>query len=416
VSWTVSADAGIVRAAFSNPPMNYYTDPMLDEFAELVERWFDDGVTAVILCGEPVGQFVTHFSVEDIRRDQTNPEGPVDAPRRGRRAHSVLRRLTELPKPVIAAITGDAMGFGFELALAADIRIAQRGDYRIGLPEVRLGVIPGGSGTTRLTKLVGVGRALDMLMRGRLFTPGEAVEIGLVHDLADDVMADASLLANQLARLPRVAVAMVKKVVRQGADLPLDSALAVELEGSYRVKQSSDADASMTEFLALPINRRRDWLDSGRAGTPGAWRDIEALKGLKARYFRFVDTHAWSDLRGLFADDARFEFPGLGDFQSADDGVAAIRRALGEATTVHHGHMPEIEITGPDEARAVWAMDDLVIRSDNAPALPGYPAELQRGLHGYGHYHETYRRQAGQWLIKSLKLVRLHVSPLNLTD
>lgn len=139
--------------------------------------------------------------------------------------------------------------------------------------------------------------------------------------------------------------------------------------------------------------------------------DIEAIRQLKARYFRFVDTKQWAELRNLFTGDARFEFPGLGNFDSPEAGVGAIKQALGEATTVHHGHMPEIEISG-DTASGIWAMDDLVVRGDDASPIPGYPAEFQPGLHGYGHYHETYRREGDGWRIASLKLVRLHVEPL----
>ncbi|MBS1677509.1 MAG: nuclear transport factor 2 family protein [Actinobacteria bacterium] len=141
-------------------------------------------------------------------------------------------------------------------------------------------------------------------------------------------------------------------------------------------------------------------------------RDIREIEGLKARYFRFVDRKEWDALCELFLPDATFAFPGLGSFESAVDGVAAIRAALGTSVTVHHGHMPEIELVGDGEARGVWAMDDLVIRPPDAPAIPDYPAELQAGLHGYGHYHETYRQQDGRWRIATLELVRLHIEPL----
>jgi hypothetical protein len=141
-------------------------------------------------------------------------------------------------------------------------------------------------------------------------------------------------------------------------------------------------------------------------------RDIEAIKTLKARYFRYVDRKEWDALERLFVPDAEFAFPGLGHFQSAAAGVAAIRAALDTSITVHHGHMPEIELIGPRDATGTWAMDDLVIRPPGAPRIPDYPAEFQAGLHGYGHYHETYRREADGWSITRLELVRLHIEPL----
>lgn len=144
--------------------------------------------------------------------------------------------------------------------------------------------------------------------------------------------------------------------------------------------------------------------------------DVEAIKVLKARYFRYVDTRDWPALRELFTDDARFEFPGLGTFEDVEAGLAKIRSALGSATTIHHGHMPEITLTGSDTAEGIWAMHDYVIRHGAAggdEALPGYAPEFQRGLRGYGHYLETYRRVGSGWLIASLKLTRLHIEPLH---
>jgi len=270
VTWSETCgDDGVVLATFANPPMNYFTDAAVDELDGLVDGWFDAEVAAVVLAGGVPGSFITHFAVEEVLRNQTHPEGPVEAPSRGRRVHAMTRRLNELPKPVISALNGDAMGFGLELALATDIRIAQRGDFRFGLPEVRLGVIPGGGGTVRLTKVLGAPRALDMLMRARLLTPPEALEAGLVHELADDAVETAVALARRLAALPSVALAMAKKVVHRTSELPLDAALAFELEGSYRSKQSSDAAGPMREYLALPFERRRDWLDAERRQAGG---------------------------------------------------------------------------------------------------------------------------------------------------
>jgi enoyl-CoA hydratase len=166
-----------------------------------------------------------------------------------------------LPQPVIAALGGDAMGFGFELALACDLRIAQRGDHRYGLPEVRLGIIPGGSGTTRLTKLIGAPTALDLILRARVLTPEEALAKGLVTELAEDARARALAIAQNLADLPRLAVAMAKQVIYKAEDLPLESALAFELEGSFRSKQAPEAAAAMRRYLEVAPAERRAYLD-----------------------------------------------------------------------------------------------------------------------------------------------------------
>ncbi len=127
--------------------------------------------------------------------------------------------------------------------------------------------------------------------------------------------------------------------------------------------------------------------------------DIEEIKQLKARYFRYVDLHWWPELRGLFADDAVFE---IGESTScprtSEEFVASVGRHLSEAVSVHHGHMPEIRIVDAETAHGIWAMFDLVEPS----AGSGYPA-----LTGYGHYTESYRKIDGRWRITRLRLTRL---------
>ena len=133
---------------------------------------------------------------------------------------------------------------------------------------------------------------------------------------------------------------------------------------------------------------------------------IEAIRVLKARYFRLLDTKDWTGWRRLFTDDLvsetdtaapRAEGPG-GDppLPGADAFVERVRALLRDSVTVHHGHMPEIELTGPDTARGVWAMEDIV----------AYPSVT---LRGYGHYHEEYRREANEWRIARLRLTRLRM-------
>lgn len=138
---------------------------------------------------------------------------------------------------------------------------------------------------------------------------------------------------------------------------------------------------------------------------------IEEIKVLKARYFRYVDEKRWDDLAKLFTDPAQFRFPGLGAFDDLHEGIAAVRGALDQATTVHHGHTPEIVVESANRATGIWAMHDYVIWPDAADKID-YPDEFQKGLRGYGHYHEEYRRIDGEWRIKSLALTRLHLEPI----
>jgi SnoaL-like domain len=133
---------------------------------------------------------------------------------------------------------------------------------------------------------------------------------------------------------------------------------------------------------------------------------IEEIKQLKARYFRLLDTKQWDEWATVFtADlDAWIEDTGDINYSNRDQFVAFVRGILADAETVHHGHMPEIDVTGPDTARGTWAMFDYVKLTG-----PERPLELK----GYGHYHEEYRRGTdGRWRISSLRLHRLHVDHL----
>ena len=127
--------------------------------------------------------------------------------------------------------------------------------------------------------------------------------------------------------------------------------------------------------------------------------DIEAIKELKARYFRTMDTKDWDGMRQVFSDDVVMDTTGSGGsvVTGGDAFMEFLRGTLAEVVTVHHGHMPEIELTSPTTATGIWSMEDVLRWPDG------------RGLHGYGHYHETYEKNADGWRIKSSKLTRLRM-------
>ena len=129
----------------------------------------------------------------------------------------------------------------------------------------------------------------------------------------------------------------------------------------------------------------------------GALEELEAIKQLKARYFRLMDTKRWDEWAECFTEDFVAVVDGPHPqlrFEGRDAMVSQNRVTLATAPTVHHGHMPELELTGPTSARGIWAMYDYV-------ELPEFT------LKGYGHYHEEYLKQGGRWRIKSLRLTRL---------
>ena len=127
--------------------------------------------------------------------------------------------------------------------------------------------------------------------------------------------------------------------------------------------------------------------------------DIEAIKQLKARYFRTMDTKDWDAMRQVFSDDVVMDTTASGGnvVEGADDFMAFLRASIGDVVTVHHGHMPEIELTSPTTASGTWAMEDWLRWPDG------------RELHGFGHYHETYQKTDGRWRIKTSTLTRLRM-------
>jgi hypothetical protein len=134
---------------------------------------------------------------------------------------------------------------------------------------------------------------------------------------------------------------------------------------------------------------------------------IEEIKQLKARYFRCMDTKDWDGFTAVFAPDARMDVSGelsndLGDGAGVTTGsreiAAFVRGSIDAVTTVHHGHTPEIDVTSPNSATGVWAMEDHLWWPEGSPITT---------MHGYGHYHETYEKVDGEWRIKSTTLTRL---------
>lgn len=125
---------------------------------------------------------------------------------------------------------------------------------------------------------------------------------------------------------------------------------------------------------------------------------IEAIKALKARYFRAMDTKQWEELRQCFTPDLEADFrdaPGMLS-HGRDNYIEQLQPILENAVTVHHGHMPEIELLNETQASGIWAMDDIVMLPDMT-------------LQGWGHYHERYRFEEGQWRIAAVKLTRLRL-------
>lgn len=261
--WSTQFADGVVVATYCNPPMNYFCAEGAQELAQLIEAWRAPEIRAVVLCGAPGGAFITHYSVEELlalASDNDSLRAVGTALNRG--YHALLLALRDLPKVVIAAMNGNTMGGGLELSLACDIRVGERGDFRYGFPEVRLGIIPGGSGTQRLSRLIGVGRAAEFILRSRVVDPETALSMGLVSELADDAVAQARSIAREVAALPPKAIANAKRAIYAGSDTHLAAGLEIESAAFLETMLSADARAAMQTYVDLPHAQRRSWLET----------------------------------------------------------------------------------------------------------------------------------------------------------
>src|SRR6202045_3157828 len=236
----------------SNPPMTYMTGPMTQELTELIGRVEDDTNTrAIILTGGIDGKFITHYSVDELAAMAADPATCARIfPEMETGFHRMLDRIMLMPKAVIAAINGDCMGGGYELALSCDFRLAADGPYQIGLPEAGVGILPGGGGTQRLPRLIGRGRALEVLMFGNVYNPRDAEKMGMVNRVLapEKMMPVAMEWASTLASRPPRAVAAIKRAVYIGADRDLESGLYVERMEMTQLMCSQDARTIMTAY------------------------------------------------------------------------------------------------------------------------------------------------------------------------
>ncbi len=229
----------VARLTIDNPPLNLVTRELLTELdaaLATLEAADPGDVRVVIFTGAGERAFSAGSHVGDFE----NQRGAA-----GRERHElesgVATRLANLPMPTIAAIEGNALGGGLELALCCDLRVASE-RARLGLPEVRLAVTPGAGGTQRLPRVVGQARARDLILTGRLLDAAEAERIGLVSRVvpAGEAIAAATAIGEEIAARGPIAVREAKRLVALSTDVDLETGLVAELDASDRVFASED--------------------------------------------------------------------------------------------------------------------------------------------------------------------------------
>jgi enoyl-CoA hydratase len=251
---------GIALVEFDNPPRGYLNAAQTRELAESINALESDGaVRVVVFTGAVPGVFVRHYDVgeiiavaERLAASGLDEAALMAAAVPGNDVTLVFDAIDTLAKPTIAAINGFCQGGGFELALCCDLRIAEPGDYRIGLPEVNVGIFPGAGGTERLPRLIGEARALELILRGRTVGPNEALALGLVHEVAPGgAKARAMEIAGELAALPPGGMAEAKALVKNRAGRGTPDA-AAHARGRFMALIAADPNAlrQMRHFLA----------------------------------------------------------------------------------------------------------------------------------------------------------------------
>lgn len=215
----------------------------LDRVADELRARTD--VHGVILTGAGPKAFVAGADIAELAA-----QGPFDAKARALRGQAAFRKFETLPKPVVAAVNGFALGGGCELAMACHLRVASE-KAKFGQPEVKLGITPGYGGTQRLPRLVGKGRALDIILTSRMVDAAEALQIGLVNRVVppDQVLAESVKLLRGILAMGPLAVALSLEAVDRGLEMSLEEGLQLEANHFGLAAASADMREGMTAFL-----------------------------------------------------------------------------------------------------------------------------------------------------------------------
>jgi enoyl-CoA hydratase/carnithine racemase len=244
-------EKGVAVITLNDPPVNAYTYEMLKELdAAILEARFDNDVHVMVLTGHGDKFFCAGANINMLREAD-----PTFKYYFCLHANETLLRLEHTPKLCIAALNGHTVGGGLEIALAADLRIARKGAFQIGLPEVALGVLPGTGGTQRLTRIVGRARAMELMVEGTNVTMEQAQAMGLVHKVweaesHDDFMKQIMTYAHDFTppNKASMAVGRIKRSVHSGSDMALEQGLAFERELQAELFASQDAKEGLNAY------------------------------------------------------------------------------------------------------------------------------------------------------------------------
>jgi enoyl-CoA hydratase len=243
---------GIALVTLNDPPANTYSYEMMQQLdRRVLEARMDESIHVIVITGAGEKFFCAGANIKMLT--EVTPTFKYFF---CLHANETLSRLEQTPKLVIAAVNGHCVGGGLEVALAADIRVARKGAGKMGLPEVSLGVLPGTGGTQRLARAVGKSRAIELMAEGELFDFERAAQLGIVNrifeaDTAASFMEQVLTYARRFTAPDKAAIAVgrIKRAVQTGAEIPFESALALERELQQQLFQSEDAREGLSAYV-----------------------------------------------------------------------------------------------------------------------------------------------------------------------
>jgi len=242
-------DGMVAVVTIDHPPVNALSGPLLEELeAELVALDGDEGVRAIVLKGAGERAFVAGADISEFPSLRESPPQQDGGSARG--IQKLGARMDAAHTPFIAAIHGFCLGGGLELAMCCDIRVCSD-DAQLGQPEIKLGLIPGGGGTQRLPRLVGLGRALLLNLTGDFVDAATAYEWRLVEKVVprEELLDTALGIARTIAARSPVSVGVLRELARTTRDLPLEEGLRREADGFRRCLESEDGAEGVSAFL-----------------------------------------------------------------------------------------------------------------------------------------------------------------------
>lgn len=256
----IEDNGNYVICYLSNPPTHTLTSSGVNEihtFLDQIEKRDDLRVLAFTGDGENV--FIKHYEVGELANTaERNLETKKDKqdPKELHAFHTMLLRLRDLDAIVVAGINGNTAGGGCEFSLGCDLRIMAEGNFLIGLPETSVGILPGGGGTQRLSRLIGSSRALDLILHAQLVSPKEAFDLGIINKLVSEASFNQELISycEDLSNRAPIALQQVKKIIHQGLEMTLEESLLLEQKAFDVTMNSKDAARAMRALLDTQEN------------------------------------------------------------------------------------------------------------------------------------------------------------------